>query len=97
MARWELFGTVGKKIAALLQKKTITSMELLQEWMDLATEEGDTDAQRRLLQLMRNETERAEIHQRWQEGDESYLLERVYPQITMLPKRQEREAKNGTG
>lgn len=96
MARWEFFGTVGKKVAALLQKKTISSMEMLQEWMDIATESGDREAQRRLLALMRNETERAEIHQRWQEGDEEYLLERVYPQITMVQKRSEIQAKNGT-
>lgn len=71
-------------------------MEMLQEWMDIATESGDREAQRRLLALMRNETERAEIHQRWQEGDEEYLLERVYPQITMVQKRSEIQAKNGT-
>lgn len=68
-------------------------MELLQEWMQIATEEGDLEAQRRLLMLMKNETERAEIHQRWQEGDEAYLLGRVYPQITMLTKKT--EAKHG--
>lgn len=66
-------------------------MELLQKWMEIATEEGDKDTQLRLLELMKNETERAEIHLRWQQGDDDYLVDKVIPKPKRIP------ASNGNG
>lgn len=81
-----------------MQQKTINSMELLQKWMEVATEEGDLATQQRLLELMRNETDRASIQQHWQEGDDEYLVGRVYPHSKHLAKGERLpivEAKNG--
>lgn len=54
-------------------------MELLNEWMDIAMREQDVETQKRLRVLMTIETERARIHQAWQEGDRSAVLGLVYP------------------
>jgi hypothetical protein len=56
-------------------------MELLNEWMRVAIEDGDTETQRRLLALIRNETERTTIHQHWQEGDRDFIMRLVYPEL----------------
>lgn len=78
MTRRELFGAAGKRLAALLQRKTISSLQLLNEWLVIATEAGDTPTQERILRLLKNETDKAELHQRWQEGDQDFIIGRIY-------------------
>ena len=77
----DLYGSIAKKLAALLQEKTIGSMEILNEWMDEAIEAEDVEMQRRLLKLMKSETERAKVLQKWQEGDRDYIMALIYPEL----------------
>lgn len=100
MPRKELFGAAGKRLAALLQRKTISSLQLLNEWLAIATEAGDTETQERILKLLKNETDKAEIHQRWQEGDQDFIIGKIYGISKKLQGGQQKDTErslNGNG